>query len=69
MLGDAEDVGRNSIDQPLSSSVLLKERTDTMERHDTAACKNAKGSIVMQYKASSDLSVYLVHYRITTFNP
>jgi len=33
-----------------------------------SACKNAKGNIVMQYKASSDLSVHLVRYRSTTFN-
>jgi len=64
MLGDAEDAGRNYIDQPLSSSVLLKERTDSMEGHYMLACKNAKGNIVMQY-----LSVHLVpHYRSTTFN-
>jgi hypothetical protein len=68
MLGDAEDAGRNYIDQPLSSSVLLKERTDSMEGHDMSACKNAKGNIVMQYKASSDLYVHLVHYRSKTFN-
>jgi hypothetical protein len=68
MLGDAEDASRNYIDQPLSSSVILKERTDSMEGHDMSACKNAKGSIVMQYKISSNLSVHLVHYRSTTFS-
>lgn len=68
MLGDAEDAGRNCTDQPLSRSVLLRERRDSMEGHDMSACKNSKGNIVLQYKASSDLSVHLVHYRNTTFN-
>jgi endonuclease/exonuclease/phosphatase (EEP) superfamily protein YafD len=67
MLGDAEDAGRYYIDQPLSRSVLLKQRTDSMEGHGMTACKNPKGNIVTQYKASSDLSLHLVHYRNTTF--
>ena len=68
MLGDAEDDARDYIDHPLSRAVLLKERKDGIEGHDMSACKNAKGSTVMQYKASSDLSVYLVQYRSATFN-
>lgn len=68
MLGDAEDAGRDYTDQPLPRAVLLKQRTDNIEGHDMAACKNAKGNIVMQYKASSELSVHLVPYRSATFN-
>jgi len=68
MLSDTEDAARDYSDHPLSRAVLLKERKDSIEGHDMSACKSAKGNTVMQYKASSDLSVHLVHYRSTTFN-